>query len=100
MSGEIDKVFAGINTRLRRFKQEVGMETMSRTKQRTPVVSGEMQAGWGFEMKATDIEIYNVSDHAEYVEYGTEHMAPRAPLRTTLLEMDDIMKVALERASK
>ena len=69
MSGEIDKVFAGLDTRLRKFKQEFGMEVVERVKQRTPVVTGEMQAGWGFEMKATDIEIYNVSDHAAYVEY-------------------------------
>ena len=95
---EIDKVFLGLNTRLKNFRREFGMELIERVKQRTPVLTGEMQRGWGFEMRKDDIEIYNVAPHSAYVEYGTPNMAPRAPLRTTLLEAEDIAKVAAERA--
>ena len=97
-NGEIDKLFAGLDTKLRKFKREFGVETIERAKRRTPVVSGEMQRGWGFTERAKDIEFYNVSDHAAYVEFGTPKMAPRAPMRTTLLEADDIAKVAKEKA--
>ena len=98
--GDIDGIFAGINTRLRKLKTEIGIETVERARARTPVVTGEMQEGWGFTVKATDIEFWNTSDHSVYVEFGTEKMAPQAPMRTTLREMEDIVLVALERAKK
>lgn len=100
-TGEIDRVFAGLDTRLRKFKQEFGMETVERVASRTPVgKTGRLQGGWGFQMRQEDIEIYNVVEYASFVEYGTEHMAPRGMLRTTLLEADDIARVAMERAKK
>ena len=97
---DIDKVFANLNTRLRNFKREFGVEFMERVKVRTPVKTGRLQGGWGFTMKQSDIEIYNVVEYASFVEYGTPRMAPRGMLRTTLLESNDIAKVAKERASK
>jgi hypothetical protein len=97
---EINKVFAGLNTRLRKFKQEFGMEFVERVKQRTPVVSGALQGGWGFQTKQSDIEIYNTKDYASFVEHGTDKMAPRGMLRTTMLEAEDIAKVAAERSKK
>ena len=97
---EIDKVMAGLDTRLRKFKREWGVEFLERVKARTPVITGRLQRGWGFEEKAKDISIYNVVDYASFVEYGTDRMEPRAMMRTTLLEKDDITKVALERTKK
>ena len=97
---EIDKVFTGLNTRLRKFKEEFGMEFMERVKQRTPVRTGALQRGWGFQMRQTDIEVYNIQDYATFVEYGTPYMAPRGMLRTTLLEAEDIAQVAAERSKK
>jgi hypothetical protein len=96
----IQNVFAGLNTRLRKFKSEFGVEFMERVKEKTPVITGRLQNGWGFTMKQTDIEIWNVQDYASYVEYGTPKMAPRGMLRRTLLESQDIAKVAMERAKK
>ena len=77
-NGEIEQVFSQLNSKLRRFKEAFGVETLERARQRTPVVTGAMKGGWGFTMKATEIEFYNVCDHAYYVEYGTVHQAPRA----------------------
>ena len=88
--GEIDGVFLGLATKLRKFKTEFGSEFVERVKQRTPVRTGALQGGWGFETTATDISIYNTKDYAGFVENGTEHMAPRGMLRTTILEGQQI----------
>jgi len=94
----IDKVFLNLNTKLRKFKSEFGMEFRERVEARTPVITGKLQGGWGFEMKATDIEVYNVEPYASFVEFGTEHMAPRGMLRATLLEAEQIAEVAAQKA--
>lgn len=98
--GEIDKFIVDLDTRLRRFKEEFGMELMERVKQKTPVRTGALRDGWGFEQKRESISVYNTQEYAGYVEYGTEKMAPRAMLRTTLLEKEQIAQVAKERSEK
>jgi hypothetical protein len=95
---DIKGVFAGLNTRLRRFKGFWREEFHERVEQKTPVLSGEMQRSWYSEEKRTDIEIGNFAEHASHVEYGTIHMAPRAPLRRTLMEANEISRIAIERA--
>lgn len=97
-NGEIDKVFVGLNTSLRKFKREVGVEITARVEQRTPEITGRLKRGWGFTEKAKDIQIYNVVEYASFVEYGTPHMAPRGMLRATLNELPDIADVAAKRA--
>jgi len=98
--GEIDGVFLDLKTTLRNFKREFGMEFLERVKAKTPVRTGHLQNSWGFTETKTDIEIYNTAEYAEYVEYGTERMEPRAMLRATLLEREQIAEVAAERADK
>ena len=100
MSGDIDKFTAGLKTRLRRFKEEFGVEFLERVRQRTPVQSGALQKGWGFRQKQDDIEIWNVEPYAAYVEYGTDKMEPRAMLRTTLLEKEEIAAIAIQRSKR
>jgi hypothetical protein len=95
---DIDKVLPGLKTRLRKFKQEYGMEFMERVKARTPVRSGHLQNSWGFDMKATDISIYNVADYASYINDGTPYIQPHRMLETTMLEHDDIAAVAAQKA--
>lgn len=94
---EIDKVFAGLDTRLRRFKEAFAIEFLDRVKRRTPVRTGKLQRSWGATQRATDVEIYNVADYASYVEYGTERMEPRGMLRATLMEVDQIAEVAAQK---
>jgi hypothetical protein len=95
---DIDKVLPGLKTRLRKFKQEYGMEFMERVKARTPVRTGHLQNSWGFDMKATDISIYNVADYASYINDGTPYIQPHRMLETTMLEHDDIAAVAAQKA--
>lgn len=97
-NGTIDKFSVELDTKLRRFKEEFGVELLERTRARTPVRSGALKGGWGFRNKATSIEIYNTQEYAAYVEFGTEKMAPRGMLRTSLLEADDITRVAKDKA--
>jgi len=99
-NGEIDKVFAGLNNRGRKFQEEVILEFMVRVKARTPVRTGHLQNSWGAIKRQSDVEIYNTADYAEHVEYGTDRQAPRGMLRATLLEMPEIMAIAAERAKK
>jgi hypothetical protein len=95
---EIDAVFLNLDTKLKRFKREFGSEFTQRVAAKTPVKTGALQGGWGFEMHAEDIEVYNTKDYASHVEFGTPHMAPRGMLRRTLLEVDQIAEVAAKKA--
>jgi hypothetical protein len=88
--GEIDGIFAGLDTKLRKFRMEVGIEVRARAEQRTPVATGELKQSWGFDLNKNDIRFWNVAPYSSYVENGTEHMAPRGMLRTTLVELPDI----------
>lgn len=99
-AGEIDQFNIDLNTRLRNFKKEWALEFLERVRARTPVLTGALKDGWGFNMKQQSIDIWNTQDYAGYVEYGTEKMAPRAMLRTTLLESEQIAQVAKERSDK
>lgn len=98
--GEITKFNIDLETRLRNFKKEWAFEFLERLRARTPVQTGALQEGWGFKSRLTSIDIFNVEDYAGYVEYGTEKMEPRAMLRTTLLESEEIAAIAKERSSK
>ena len=96
--GQIDKFLVQLDTNRRRLKEEFGVELLERTRQRTPVRTGALLGGWGFTVKKDSIEIYNTQDYAGFVEYGTIYMAPRAMLRTSLMEADQILQVAKEKA--
>lgn len=98
--GEIDKFNVDLETRLKKFKEEFGIELLERVRARTPVRTGDLKGGWGFQMRQESIDIYNTKDYAGYVEFGTEKMAPRAMLRTSLLEKEQIAEIAKEKASK
>ncbi len=98
--GQIDKFKIDLNTRLRKFKQEFGVEFLERVRQRTPVRTGALKNGWGFTLKLESIEVYNTQEYAAYVEYGTEKMEPRRMLTVTVLEAEQIAEVAKERAQK
>lgn len=92
-------VFAGLDTRLRKFKEQFGVEAVERMKQRTPVRTGVLKESYGFTLKAKDVEFWNLAPYATYVENGTPHMAPRAMMRTTLLlESEQIAEVAATKA--
>lgn len=96
--GEIENTVIELKTLLRKFKSEFLMEFIARVRQKTPVITGKLQNGWGGNLKKTAVEIWNTMDYAEYVEYGTHKMAPRGMLRATLEEVEQITEVARKRA--
>ena len=97
MNGELKDVLVDLNSRLRRFNQAYAEELLARTERRTPVDTGALQAGWGVAMRQNGFDIYNTKDYAAYVEYGTPHQPPKAMLRTSLAESEQIADVAARR---
>lgn len=89
-----------LDTRLKRFKQEFGMEFTERVQQKTPVRSGHLQKMWGFTIKAKDIEVWNAAPYASFVENGTPEMEPHRMLARTVLEKDEITELAIQRSKK
>ncbi len=96
--GEIDKLYVGLDTKLRKFKQEFASEFVQRVEERTPVDTGKLKAGWVTKQTQTGFEISNTQPYAGYVENGTDKMAPRLMIATTLVEKDQITEIAKERA--
>lgn len=96
--GTIKQFNIELETKLRRFKREFGIEFLSRVKERTPVRTGALQRGWHQTQRETSIDISNTKDYAAYIEYGTPTIAPRAMLRTTMEEAEIIVEIAAERA--
>jgi hypothetical protein len=89
--------FTNLMLQLDRFEEEFAQEFLTRLRDRTPVDTGRLQAGWELEVKGGEFEVRNPVEYAGYVEYGTEHMAPRAMLATTLLEVDQIADYAAKK---
>jgi HK97 gp10 family phage protein len=46
----------------------------------TPVRSGTMRRGWRAVQVGNSARVINDVEYARFVEFGTRHMAPRAPL--------------------
>jgi 6-pyruvoyl-tetrahydropterin synthase len=78
---------------------EFEAEFLLRVADKTPVVTGALKAGWFWDYADARNPVFsNTERYAIYVEEGTPKMAPRLMIGTTFLEVDDIMKVALQRA--
>jgi hypothetical protein len=82
------------------FREEFLKEALKRVKQKTPVLTGRLQAGWKGELTAEEIRINNDVPYAGFVEYGTDRMAPRGMLRATVLETPEITRLAAKRAQR
>lgn len=91
--GEIDRLFIDLETRLVKYKQEYAIEFQQRVEERTPVLTGALKRGWLNKLTRTGFTISNIQPYASYVENGTEKMAPRGMIATTLLEKDQIAQV-------
>lgn len=76
--------------RIQAFKEEFAEALLDRVKQLTPVRTGLLQSSWEAEVADDMITIGNPVYYAEYVEYGTPVMAPRAMLQTTVAEAEQI----------
>jgi len=103
-AGQINDLFVSLETNLRRFPREVMSETVQRIEGRTPVLTGNLKAGWIGEKTKDGFLISNIATneqgqhYASYIEHGTEKMRAQPMIAPTLLEMDQITKVAAERS--
>lgn len=74
-------------------------EFMMRCAMRTPVDTGRARDGYYVKHNGETWLIMNKMDYVKYLEYGTYKMAPHAMIQTTMLEMDDISKMAKQKAN-
>jgi len=91
-----------INIRLPDFGkvvQEVIAEVQVRVERRTPVDTGLAQSSWETEVSETSGRIFNETPYVGFLENGTSKMAPFYMVKTTLEEVPDIIKAALENAT-
>jgi hypothetical protein len=91
-------VIFSFDRRMDDFKQEFLAEFKHRVEERTPVRTGAAKAGYYWDAEGPEATLFNKMYYVEYLEYGTIYMYPRAMVQTTMLEIDDIMKVASVRA--
>jgi hypothetical protein len=75
------------------LRQAVANEVMDRIVRRTPVDTGRAQNGWYLTPVSDDqISINNDVPYIGYLEEGTCKMTAFGMVRTTLEEVDDIIK--------
>jgi len=82
------------------FAQEFADEFEKRVARRTPVDTGLLRSNWDTTVSSTSIDIENLTEYAGYVEDGTEHMSGAHMVKTTMSEVPEIAKLALDRVSK
>lgn len=80
------------------FKEEFAAEFQSRAAARTPRVTGALLNSLYSEVTPTGFEVGYTVSYAPFVEYGTTNMAPRAMLRTTAAEAEQIAEIASRKA--
>jgi hypothetical protein len=91
-------------TQLKKLPQAFADEFVKRVANRTPVLTGQLKESWDMKVKPGVLELSNTAKNEEgmpyaaYVEFGTWKMAPVLMISTTLLEKNDILKVAKKNA--
>ena len=96
---DIDKIMPAFEAE---FKERVTQRTPVSTADKGDV--GLLKRSWNWETIdntrcfTNDAVNKDGVPYGVYVEYGTYKMAPRAMVGTTILEVDDIMKQAVQKA--
>jgi hypothetical protein len=80
------------------FMAEFMNEFMRRVAARTPVKTGAAQQGYYIEKDNDVYYLKNTQDYIVYLELGTEYIKPHAMIQTTMLEADDIIAIAKQKA--
>lgn len=91
-----EQVIKSVEQGLTEFNAKFLAEFLERVKSKTPVRTGFLQESWGGNNQPTKMEIFNGAPYAEYIENGTERIAPVGMLKTTLLEGQDIANKVME----
>lgn len=95
MSQNVEAIFDQYAATLDAFKEKFTEEFLTRVQMRTPVRTGVLRDGWQGDISGDLITISNEVPYAEYIEYGTPHIAPFAMLGQTIAEVDIIAEIAL-----
>jgi hypothetical protein len=86
--------------KLEKLRQAFGEEFLNRVKQKTPVLTGQLEESWELVLEPDSIGLQNDATNEEgeyyalYVEYGTYKMAGTFMVSSTMLEAQDILQVA------
>lgn len=94
--GQVDALRLYLDSRSRNLINLVKQKFMERVSRRTPVRTGALLLGWETRNKVDGFEVGNGVPYAKYVEEGTEKMAPRRMVASTVEEFDEIMDEALK----
>lgn len=86
-----------LKAKLRWFTPTYAAELNKRVKDKTPVDTGRLRAGWEVQATTGALDLTNAVPYAGFVELGTSKMAPRAMLRRTLLEAQPISDLVAKR---
>lgn len=92
----------GAIANMRKVAENLATLMMQRIKGRSPVDTGRFKGSWEktVAQDGSRITIDNPVPYAGYLEFGTPKMAPFAPVRTTLLELDSLIAQALSGNTK
>lgn len=90
MPGVNDRVFHNMRKRMTEFQDEFAEEFITRVRNRTPVDTGRLRAGWDIGNSGKTVVVVNDVEYASYVEDGTEHMRGAHMLKVTLAEKQAI----------
>lgn len=83
------------------FLQQFMEEFKRRVEEKTPVQTGALRDGWRLTQQGqSEAVLTNTEDYAAAVEYGTVKMEPRAMVRRTIEEREDIAREVLQGVSK
>lgn len=93
-----EQVAKEFEQKIQLFKKYLIEEFERRVKDKTPVRSGAARDGYYVEDTGDGFELKNHMDYVQYLELGTEHMRPFAMVQTTMMEEDEIIRIAKEKA--
>lgn len=94
----VKETFDNIDKNLDKFQEEFLSEFLSRVERRTPRVTGRLADSWTGKVAKNKLTVTNPTEYASFIEYGTIYIAPRAMLRTTAAEADQIAEIAAKKA--
>lgn len=93
MSVSFNEIQDIITEDLKELELEVLEELKTRLQQKTPIKTGEAQAGWKIEGN----QVINDVEYIGYLETGTIHHRPIGMVATTVKEIDTIVSKVINK---
>ena len=73
---DFDNILGEIREEIQERKREIASEIFDRVVELTPEDTGRARDGWYISEVGDDYEILNDVHYVQYLEYGTDRMAP------------------------